>query len=245
MSFCGVNIPQNFHGIAVLRCRDSSGEGLIIGIADLGNCVGLAQGFHGAVLVLDVAIGNVGGNVAGEGATGDRCILIIGNRNVTIKGAVRDLQVHLRCRIVVLRIALVQSLNAIKCTTINRNADVLLGGVLCNCKRSTFRGSAIAVRIALIFSCRCGKGTAFNGHFAGAHFNSSAALDIGVLNNNIGYACLIDAVTLRLDSRTVNGHFITKSYNIAVHSKAVAALQGSLYHQFGCGTITPQSNGKV
>ena len=104
-------------------------------------------------------------------------------------------------------------------------------------KRSTFRGSAIAVGIATIFGCSSGKGTAFNCHATRTHFNSSAAGNIGILNNNIGYACLIDAMAIRLDRSTVNGHFITRICNSAVHSKAVAALQGSLYRQFSCGAV--------
>ena len=50
----------------VVCCRDSIGEGLIISIADLGNCVGLAQGFHGAVLVLNVTLCNICRNIRGE-----------------------------------------------------------------------------------------------------------------------------------------------------------------------------------
>ena len=86
-SFRHLGIFQQSNSLAILSCRNCTGEGLIIGIADLGNCVGLAQGFHGAVLVLDVAIGNVGGNVAGEGAADDGDIEIL-RRNTIIVIAV-------------------------------------------------------------------------------------------------------------------------------------------------------------
>ena len=171
---------------------------------------------------------------AREGAAGDRGILVIGDRNIAIKCAVCNIQGHLRCRIVILRVALIQSLDTLKGTAIDRNADVLLGGMLRDRKCSTFRGSATAVGIATIFGCSSGKGTAFNCHATRTHFNSSAAGNIGILNNNIGYACLIDAMAIRLDRSTVNGHF-----------KAVAALQGSLHCQLGCSAIAPHCNSKT
>ncbi|MBS5482041.1 MAG: hypothetical protein KHX88_02095, partial [Firmicutes bacterium] len=62
----------------VVCCRDSIGEGLIISIADLGNCVGLAQFLHGAIGRLHIISGDVLGNVSIKFAAGYHCVAFVG-----------------------------------------------------------------------------------------------------------------------------------------------------------------------
>ena len=62
----------------VVCCRDSIGEGPIISIADLGNCVGLAQFLHGAIGRLHIISGDVLGNVSIKFAAGYHCVAFVG-----------------------------------------------------------------------------------------------------------------------------------------------------------------------
>ena len=73
-----LRVLQQRDGIAVLRGGNSVSQRLIIGTADLGNCVGLAQFLHGAIGRLHIISGDVLGNVSIKFAAGYRCGTAVG-----------------------------------------------------------------------------------------------------------------------------------------------------------------------
>ena len=73
-----LRVLQQRDGIAVLRGGNSVSQRLIIGTADLGNCVGLAQFLHGAIGRLHIISGDVLGNVSIKFAAGYHCVAFVG-----------------------------------------------------------------------------------------------------------------------------------------------------------------------
>ena len=63
---------------SIISCLDSIGEGLVIGITDLGNCVGFAQFLHSAIGRLHIIRGDVLGNIGIKSTAGYRCGTTVG-----------------------------------------------------------------------------------------------------------------------------------------------------------------------
>ena len=88
------HIFQQGHG-SIISCRNCIGEGLIIGIADLGNCVAFAQFLHGAIGRLHIIRGDVLGNIGIKSTAGYRCgtavrfIVMVHNHFLGIAGVLK------------------------------------------------------------------------------------------------------------------------------------------------------------
>ena len=86
------HIFQQGHG-SIISCRNSLGKGLVVGIADLGHGVRLAQRLNGLGLaIVGVAISNIGGHITGEGAAGD--LNIVGFRIISRIGRIGRIKIQ-------------------------------------------------------------------------------------------------------------------------------------------------------
>ena len=110
----------------------------------------------------------------------------INSRNVANESTAINTQLHLRSRVVRLRVALIQSLNALEAAAIDRNSNILLRGMLFDCDCRTNSRSAVSIRYAgELFSCRLER-TVIQCQLTGADFNTRIAAS----NRTTGNCCI-------------------------------------------------------